>query len=531
MGSKTAAIRFVSFIIAGFLLIVFAAGIFPFILPFDFSEKFRAILSLFLFIIFIYLNSVAFNAERFGAKEENRADLLKFISILNSEMNFVIYFFCILGNIKEQENNEKLNQKYEDIQGKMEIIKIALARYEVMERALRKKKDVDAKEIKDGLEEIKEKLKGFQTDMAAEVNDFAQIYIQNKNLADKNKLHMTTLIYYLAVSIPILSDFTKIFNEFSKEIILEVINKFDDITYSSHQIAANIEISMNSLMDETREDSLGFILKKAHNLVADFETFYLNIERLKNTSDSFVKKTNEKLQSIQNIAVSIGEIAETIKVLSLNVGIEAANAGSTGKAFQVLARNLREFAGTTMKFALEVKNRVKDAFGTSDNLKNNYIESMDKVAKTIDGVKLSIESFETIIQASFNKIKLIIEDLRKFSDHIDIGIKSVIGRLQYYDIVSQEVDHLKIFIEKMFYDLFNNKMVHIDVNETLSQEEKQLIKRDVLRMVNEIITTADERKILEKYENVFGIKLHEKIDIENKASQDIKGKKEDIILF
>ena len=255
------------------------------------------------------------------------------------------------------------------------------------------------------------------------------------------------------------------------------------------------------------------------------------MEKLKTVSDNFTEKTTEKLQNIQGIANSIEEIAQTIKVLSLNVSIEAANTGNAGKGFQVLARDLREFTSKTMNFAKEVKSRVKDALNTTDELKNQYIQSVGSVYSYIDEIKVSILSFEKIIHDSFDKIKIIINNIKIFASYIDNGIKEVVGKLQYYDITSQEVSHLGLFIERIFVNLFNSKMIDKNVSDFLSDDNKAFIKQDVLRIISEIITTANERKILSKYENMFGIKLQADITIENKADQELKGKDDSIILF
>lgn len=432
--------------------------------------------------------------------------------------------------IRDQEADPSMRKSYDEFKLQVADLK---TRYDAMKpphyyenRSFSELKKAQAEII-----EIAAKFSEFQAQQSLLVNDLIQDYLNTGEVVRKANANMTLLVYYLAVSVPILSDFTNIFNEFSKDLILEVINKFGDITHSSHQIADDIEASMNSLMDDTKKDSLAFIIKRAHNLVTDFENFYQSMGNLKNATDTFTEKSSEKLQNIQGIADSIEQIAETIKVLSLNVSIEAANAGNTGKGFQVLARDLREFTTKTMKFAHEVKSRVKDALQTTNTLRGDYLQNMEDVYKSMDEIKNSITSFEGIIRLSFEQIKVIIANIKKFSSHIDSGIKEVVGRLQYYDITSQEVEHLGIFIERVFIDLFNSRIGGLDVSEVLNDEEKSAVKKDVLKIVSEIITTSNERKILGKYEEIFGIKVQEDVEINNRAAEELKGDNNTIILF
>lgn len=461
-------------------------------------------------------------------RNEQRICLQQIVGRYKEEYSFLTNLVKILEPLKEDPLTKDFTERYVLTQNKITSMESDIAE---LDSYSSDSKFVDYKIMHETLERYELKHNALKSD----IRELSELLIQVSYKQQKSnfitKQNLTTLMYYLGTSIPILSDFTSIFNEFSKELILEVINKFGDITKSSHQIANDIEQSMNSLMDEKNENSLAFIIKKAHNLVVEFEGFYKNMESLKNSSNNFAEKTSEKLQNIQDIANSIEQIAETIKVLSLNVSIEAANAGNSGKGFQVLARDLREFTTKTMKFAHEVKSRVKDALSTTQNLKNDYIQSMNSVYDYMNEIKGSINSFESIIINSFEKIKSIINDLKRFSNHIDAGIKEVVGKLQYYDITSQEVEHLGLFIERIFMDLYNGKMLGIDMGNVLTQEEKLAIKKDVLKIINEIITTANERKILTKYEGVFGVKLQEDIQIDNKAATDIKGEADNIILF
>lgn len=66
----------------------------------------------------------------------------------------------------------------------------------------------------------------------------------------------------------------------------------------------------------------------------------------------------------------------------------------------------------------------------------------------------------------------------------------------------------------------------------LSLEQKTEIRKNLLTHLNEIITTANEREILKKYESEYGIiALGEEIAIENRLKQNIKETEEKVILF
>lgn len=445
------------------------------------------------------------------------------LAVIRLEADTLQTFFNAVDRIRASENLAGVNEKFTQLQEKFYLLKDILAEYE---KKLTDRRRGDRAKIS-GLDA---NLQDLKKELVVIIEQFSNEYLRNKNLVSYTYNNMASLIYHLAVAMPILMDFTNIFNAFSKDMILEVINKFGDITASSHRMADEIETSINSLMDESREDSLSFIIRKAHDLVLDFENFYQNMDNLKNVSDNFTEKSAEKLRNIQDIANSIEEIAETIKVLSLNVSIEAANTGASGRGFQVLARDLREFTTRTMRFAHDVKNRVKDALNTTENLKTNYVQSMQAVYRYMDEIKNSIRSFEGIINASFDKLKVIIENLRRFSSSIDAGIKDVVSKLQYYDITSQEVEHLRLFFEKIFVNIYNSKSIHIDVGNVIPDTDKAAIKKEILKIIGDIVTTSNERQILYKYEQAFGI-APEEIKSARETSTQRKLKQENMILF
>lgn len=444
------------------------------------------------------------------------------LTVIRMEMETLQTFLDAADRIRASENQTAVNEKFDLLREKFTLMKNTLAEYE-KNLSGRKRDRARIISLSDSLQEIKKEL-------AVIIEQFSDEYLRNKSLVNYTYNNMASLIYHLAVSMPILMDFTNIFNSFSKDMILEVINKFGDITVCSHRVAEEIEVSINSLMDDSREDSLSFIIRKAHDLVMDFENFYQNMDNLKSVSDNFTEKSAEKLHNIQDIANSIEEIAETIKVLSLNVSIEAANSGTSGRGFQVLARDLREFTTRTMRFAHDVKNRVKDALNTTENLKGNYVQSMAAVYRYMDDIKSSIRSFEGIINTSFDKLKVIVDSLRGFSSSIDAGIKEVVSKLQYYDITSQEVEHLRLFFEKIFINIYNSRSIHMDVGTTIPDQEKTAIKTEILKIISEIVTTANERQILRKYEESFGISPDKISNVRETAIQR-KLKEDSMILF
>jgi L-rhamnose mutarotase len=147
----------------------------------------------------------------------------------------------------------------------------------------------------------------------------------------------------------------------------------------------------------------------------------------------------------------------------------------------------------------------------------------------MEEIKGSIESFDSILKNSFDKIQDIISSLDQFSKNMNQDIKNIVGKLQYYDITKQEIEHLSQFIRRIF-EVFEDFKQEVDVEAELTHPEKEEIKRNLLKYINDMITTRNEREILEKYEEVFDITVSGEHKLETREHPEFS-EEENIIVF
>lgn len=94
-----------------------------------------------------------------------------------------------------------------------------------------------------------------------------------------------------------------------------------------------------------------------------------------------VQQGNQKVDQVNNILVTIEEIATHSNLLGLNAAIEAARAGDMGKGFGVVATEIRKMAnisGKSVEDTTKVINQIKDFFNqiaSSVNNNNEYVQS------------------------------------------------------------------------------------------------------------------------------------------------------------
>ncbi len=435
--------------------------------------------------------------------------------VFTPQMEIIFSFFVTLSDVKDVKDTGELAKHFEQMKEDVAQIRASIMQANQMNAEIKRSKLYtlsQLEKIEKQLAVIKRNLYFASVHIIVTIGEFSKSFLSNEMTVAKTSSIMAEIIYYLSSIVPILSDFSSSSNEVSKKVILTMIQKFEVISNFSNQITGDIQNTMSELMNENRTDSLAYVVNQAKSVIEEFEAFFHDMQKLKEISSQFVEKSVEKLKGIADIAGSIEDIAETIKVISLNVSVEAANTGNIARGFQVLARDLREFALRTMRFAQDVKTRVKDAMQTTETLRSDYIERMNSVYEYVIGIKNSLETFGTIINQSFSKITGVIETLQNFSNRIEDGIKEVIGQLQYYDIRSQEVEHIGVFIEnilqKFYVDMNSNT-----IDQILDHEQKNDIRLDILSAIEKLITTSSEREILEKYEKLYGIKISSDVPI------------------
>lgn len=401
------------------------------------------------------------------------------------------------------------------------------------------KKSFSFDEVKEITEIMEKTYKGFfelGSIFNKTMNKVKENLEKNKETIKHDKKVRAKILFYLTTALPILVDLAKESNFSFRDVILKVVAQFEEIADFSHQIGNNIKTSMDSLTNQDNLESLAFIAKTAKLISQSFKQFLENLESLKKNSNQFVESSFLQLKNISEFASSIEKISNTIKVISLNVNIEASKNTGNNKGFQVLAKDLREFAEKTMVFVQDVKVTVKDALTSTHGLKNNYHNNIDKVDSAMQEIQEFIFSFEEVIDGAFKKITEVIQTLDSFSNRIDDGVKNIVGSLQHYDVRSQEIEHVSAFIQYIFnqfsfyyqYDLFKEESIK-ELTKILDLNSQKEMQEEILLYLDSIITTGSERAILEKYEEEFQVKIKKPDIIINNAPPSLED--DDVILF
>lgn len=236
-----------------------------------------------------------------------------------------------------------------------------------------------------------------------------------------------------------------------------------DISESMHQTAENIQTQ--TLMTHNIQDSIGEIVKHSDNMVgtakkseernsqslAVIENLKSHSEIINGTnsdvSDS-MRKLQERMDAVRNIAATIFSISSQTNLLALNASIESARAGEAGRGFAVVAEEIRQLAEKTR---FETENIAAIVRELSDDAQN----AADAVEKSVKAVAAQDELIGQV-SASFEgmneNVSSLVEDVgeidRMLSELSDAN-NQIVDNIMQLSAASEEVTALAAQTERL----------------------------------------------------------------------------------
>jgi methyl-accepting chemotaxis protein len=146
---------------------------------------------------------------------------------------------------------------------------------------------------------------------------------------------ITSTIEEISAGISNVSDFANTQND--------VIKELDNNLKKINEIVNKAGLSMNNAV--ISKDKVLSSLDKTNKIVGDTKTSII--------------KLNEDMERIKSISEVISDIADQVKLLSLNASIEAARAGEHGKGFSVVADEIGKLSVSTSDEAKAINDLIK----------------------------------------------------------------------------------------------------------------------------------------------------------------------------
>jgi methyl-accepting chemotaxis protein len=145
----------------------------------------------------------------------------------------------------------------------------------------------------------------------------------------------------------------------------------------------------------------GMTNESAHGSGSMDET-YRETQALKEAIDRIgaeLSAFNEKLAKVREFAAGIESISESTNVLAINASIQAARAGTAGKAFAVVAGEVRGLAENSRNTAESIRDIVADITDDMAKIMEVSARGAERVGKNLSDALVARESFESIARS------------------------------------------------------------------------------------------------------------------------------------
>ncbi|MCP4074916.1 MAG: hypothetical protein GY744_01860 [Gammaproteobacteria bacterium] len=275
----------------------------------------------------------------------------------------------------------------------------------------------------------------------------------------------------------------------TEESIIALTARFNDMSLHLEEVLSASQTSTHSQKMACTDgaDMSAFLANSQQAL----QGVVSGLEEALREEAEFLKKLKvmaKHTDELDNMAASVGEIAEQINLLALNAAIEAARAGEYGRGFAVVADEVRKLAYQSAETGNNIREKV-DSIG--DYMASTLSDAEHYAESSMQTTTNGKDTIENVFGCLTQMITHLDEDggqLRDTGDKIRIEIDDVMHALQFQDRVSQILGHVM--------EDFDRLLGHVDTYTGQRQTNEQLTPLDMEGFVDEIAnnyTTNEER--------------------------------------
>lgn len=337
-------------------------------------------------------------------------------------------------------------------------------------------------------------------------------YIDKPKLEQKS--HYEEQLFLIKECLPMINKLSTNIQDFEEKSIKELFEEFEDIWRESSSIVTDSEDSMKSIFDENNENNLGYVLKSSREIGQSFAEFIPVLKIMSNLTDRFINTSVQSFEAITKTTKDIVDLAEHVKVISINVRIEAARVTDSG-GFNVLGNDISNFADKTSLVALSTNKQIKETMSSINTLKEELTSQLQNVEKMANEINYKISPFEGILASSSDSIMDVIKNLNKISTTLQHDLRNSMSKMQYQDITKQESEHIVKLIDFIQDNNFIEKK-----NILINDDKKREIRKEIIAYLRKIITTENEEKEIVEIAKKWNVEIAKVEEVKSEIIDD-----------
>jgi len=324
---------------------------------------------------------------------------------------------------------------------------------------------------------------------------------------ESNERKLRGYLFLLTEARGLLSNMSSESNRYAASRMADILGGFRDLEGYSKNISDDISGAMRGMISGSGRTSLGSIASESGAIASELDAFFADMDALRGFTEEIARTNAGQLANIRKMAEGIEGFAETIRLISMNVNVQAARLSSSaamaaardaGRGFQVLARNLSDFAVKAQELAKAEGLTIDAADKALTGVNRRFIERLEASIGRVPAIRRRLDPFEAIIRTAFGDIERMMGVMGGRSAAVQERLKAIIGQLQFQDLTRQELEHIVAFLSECL-SLRGGYGSDSAAARGLLKEEEADLRAIAVRIFSRLATTVNEKRVIDAY--------------------------------
>lgn len=256
--------------------------------------------------------------------------------------------------------------------------------------------------------------------------------------------------FYQTAFTELINSIIKKIRETSEPISNEIFSISDNISrFFSHVESYDKELKSN--------ESLKQINQKDKDMMESMDVCSRHTEEMTKYIADNMDKLNKIIATIDSQAQHINEIAENIRVLAINTSIEAVRTSTEGKAFKVIAQEIRKLSENTQIFVREITSTISLSKKSVSAIAKTFTENQVYLEEKMKAQQATASEFKVMLSRFLIQYEAISAIIYNFIDGIKTNILKINPVVQLHEITVQEMENMR----SVMMDYFDRNMEKI----------------------------------------------------------------------
>ncbi len=217
-------------------------------------------------------------------------------------------------------------------------------------------------------------------------------------------------------------------NDEIKEIIMTFKEAIEDIKETT--------VGMVKAVDDLSRSSDAVLTasERGQDVIRNLDTVQSEVSSIAAIMKDTVGAVSEEVGKLTDIVEVIGSIAGQTNLLALNAAIESARLGEQGKAFAVLAGEIRSLANESKRSLEDIERlvgKILELFKVLEDRSAKISEVGERTSKASRTIATEFENIRTLLEtvsASIEEVTASIEEVKASIDNIAEGVEKILSR-------------------------------------------------------------------------------------------------------